>query len=120
MEKTKKQRRRHEQSYWEQIVAEQETSRQQAKEFCRDRDIGLASFYAWRRRLRGGVSGKSHPDNVGFVELRRKADVGDASIVVRCGEFVVEIHGGFDDVILRRVLCTVRNASTAAKNNGDS
>jgi hypothetical protein len=42
---------------WEKIVGEQAGSGLSAAAFCRDKAIGLASFYHWRQRLRKMVSG---------------------------------------------------------------
>jgi hypothetical protein len=40
------------QKYWRKLIAEQESSGQKARPFCRERGIGEYSFYKWRRRLR--------------------------------------------------------------------
>ena len=50
MEKSKRRSREE----WEGIVSEQERSDQNARLFCEERSIGLASFYQWRRRRRHG------------------------------------------------------------------
>lgn len=39
--------------YWQSIIAEQQASGKSVRVFCRERDLGEHSFYAWRQRLRG-------------------------------------------------------------------
>ena len=38
--------------YWRKLIAEQEAGRHKVRPFCRERGIGEASFYYWRKRLR--------------------------------------------------------------------
>ncbi len=38
--------------YWSKLIAEQEAGAQKVGQFCRERGIGEASFYYWRKRLR--------------------------------------------------------------------
>jgi transposase-like protein len=38
--------------YWQSIIAEQQASGKSVRVFCRERDLGEHSFYAWRQRLR--------------------------------------------------------------------
>ena len=45
---------RRDSSQWEKIVSAQERSGQSARAFCKSESIGEASFYKWRKRLRGG------------------------------------------------------------------
>ena len=39
--------------YWAKTIAEQEASGLGVEAFCRERGVCKASFYPWRRRLRG-------------------------------------------------------------------
>ena len=50
------QKKRRNRGEWEQIVKEQAESGYSAKKFCQERAIGLASFYQWRRRMKGLAS----------------------------------------------------------------
>lgn len=38
--------------YWSKLIAEQESSGQKIRPFCRERGITEPSFYYWRKRLR--------------------------------------------------------------------
>ncbi len=38
-------------SYWNKLIAEQESSGATIQVFCKQRGIGVHSFYSWRRRL---------------------------------------------------------------------
>jgi transposase-like protein len=60
------------------VVEEQASSGMDVEAFCREHDIGRASFYAWRRRL----SGAPTESNDGFVELKRPRDTARAADVV--------------------------------------
>lgn len=40
-------------SCWQSIIAEQQAGGKWIHVFCRERDLGEHSFYAWRQRLRG-------------------------------------------------------------------
>lgn len=39
-------------TYWTKLIAEQEASGATIQAFCKQRGIGVHSFYSWRRRLR--------------------------------------------------------------------
>jgi hypothetical protein len=41
--------------YWGKLIAEQEAGKQKIGPFCRERGIGEASFYYWRKRLRKNI-----------------------------------------------------------------
>lgn len=56
-------------SQWRQIVAEQETSEQSIREFCRQRGINEHSFYTWRVRVR------EQPVSFALVDTRSEAIV---------------------------------------------
>jgi hypothetical protein len=53
---------------WRQIILSQRGSDQTVAAYCRERGIGQASFFAWKRRLRA-ASGTT-----GFVEVKAAAD----------------------------------------------
>jgi transposase-like protein len=52
--------------YWSRLIAEQEASGQNVKPFCRERGIGEASFYYWRRRMR-----EDQPVRFAVLETRK-------------------------------------------------
>lgn len=43
-------------AYWNKLIAEQEASDVTIQAFCKQRGIGVHSFYSWRRRLRKAES----------------------------------------------------------------
>ena len=66
-------------SEWAEIISEQELSGLSAKTFCKGRSIGSASFYQWRRRLKGHTpesKGKADATE-GFIEV---AEIGSSAI----------------------------------------
>ena len=55
---------------WEEIVSAQERSGLSARAFCESNLIGEASFYKWRKRLRGDPCRSKQPDaQEAFIEV---------------------------------------------------
>lgn len=79
---------------WRRIIEAQEASGKTAAAYCREHQIGAASFYAWKRRL--GRRGKRLPA-MGFVELTTRTDSADTQ---RTGE--IEVVVGRRRVLVRR------------------
>ena len=81
---------------WTQIIKEHETSGQTAKEYCRSRSIGLASFYQWRSRLQNGQVGPEvkmsstgsfiELGQIDSTELTRKASMSPWMVTLDFGE----------------------------------
>lgn len=90
---------------WGRIIEAQAGSGRTAAAYCRENGIGVASFYAWKRRL--GRTGKRLP-TMGFVELKARADSVDAGrtdgIEVVVGRRRVLVRRGFDRVLLAEVV----------------
>ena len=90
--------------YWSKLIAEQEAGGRKVRPFCRERGIGEASFYYWRKRLR-------RSDTVRFALLEtRPVESGTASaleLVLRSGERL-RIGNEVDAGTLRMVLEAVR------------
>lgn len=89
---------------WSKRIAEQQTSGQPVRPFCREHGITEPSFYYWRKRLReNGV--------VRFALLQTKAATTDAvpaiELVLSTGERL-RIGNGVDATTLRLVLDAVR------------
>ena len=42
--------------YWSQVLSEHSSSGQSVAEFCRQHQMSEASFYHWRKRLKGEAS----------------------------------------------------------------
>jgi transposase-like protein len=89
---------------WSKLIAEQQTSRQPVRPFCRERGITEPSFYYWRKRLRKNGT-------VRFALLETKAATADAAptieLVLSTGERL-RIGNGVDAATLRLVLDAVR------------
>ncbi len=85
MERSKRKSR----DQWEGIVAEQEKSGLSAKAFCKDRSIGLASFYQWRSRIpaeKSDMSGENKERErfieMGSIDASDKIENAEASLWV--------------------------------------
>ena len=121
MEVKKRRRDRRGRGYWQKLVSRQEESGEKASEFCRSRDIGRASFYAWRRRLGSEENGETSTKDPGFVEVHRETGGEPArGICIRYGEFEIEVGSGFDAGVLRRVLDITRTLSRETAETGNS
>lgn len=86
---------------WQNQIKRQEESGLNAAEFCRQHQIGQASFYAWRARLRR----EDHAD--GFVEIPTQAHVDSAGAGVALflpNGIRMALDHGFDGDVLRRAL----------------
>lgn len=86
--------------YWGKLIAEQESSGQTILAFCKERGIGVHSFYFWRKRLR-----KSEP--VQFALLKSVASAASLELILTSGE-QLRISNGVDAAMLRLVLDAVR------------
>jgi hypothetical protein len=56
---------------WQMIITAQEQSGIAAKAYCEKKGIGLASFYAWRKRLTGGTGPARKKRDREFIELNQ-------------------------------------------------
>ena len=86
--------------YWEHQIAEQEKTGLSAPAFCQARGIGLASFYAWRRRLAGNAP-------VRFALVETGATQEALELLWPTGERL-RISAGVDLATLRTVLAAMR------------
>jgi transposase-like protein len=104
MRASENQKHRPRREYWQELVAQQEQSGLSVHAFCEQRGVTEASFYGWRKQLRGGS-----PVGFALVEatgsgLRSKAPV---ELVLATGERV-QISPGADAATLRMVLGVLR------------
>jgi transposase-like protein len=91
--------------YWSRLIGEQEAGQQKIGPFCRERGIGEASFYYWRKRLR-----KSTPVRFARLETVPAATASRDStleLVLPSGERL-RIGNEVEAATLRMVLETVR------------
>ena len=89
---------------WSKLIAEQQTSGEPVRPFCRERGITEPSFYYWRKRLREN-------ETVRFALLETKAATADVAPAIELqlstGERLL-IRNGVDAATLRLVLDAVR------------
>jgi hypothetical protein len=107
-------RRRMGRGYWRGLVEEQERSGLSARAFCREREVALPSFYAWRGKLRRPAGGDGAAA-AGFVELVEPPGAGGpgsgVSVVLAGGGTRIELGRGFCAEDLRRALAVLREAA---------
>lgn len=85
---------RHSSAQWQSLIKDQSTSGLTASQFCKQYQIGYASFCAWRKKLSSNVSSENHIPTPEFVELTPSPN----STVVQ--PWAVELQVG-TDLILR-------------------
>lgn len=78
---------------WQALVEQWQQSGQSAKDFCRERQLGYASFCQWRKRLAGPQAASSagdHSEEPAFVDLASLASssAGGWDIVLSLGDGV--------------------------------
>lgn len=86
--------------FWSKLIAEQETSGQRIRAFCKERGVGDHCFYYWRKRLV-----QSEP--VQFALLKTVASAAPLELILSTGE-QLRICNGVDAATLRLVLDLVR------------
>lgn len=111
-------------AHWGEHVSAQGRSGLSAVDYCREHGLHLKSFYRWKRRLRAsgeldGVSGEMHPARGNghggsqFAEVVVDGLSGSGAaleVVVRHGRRV-QVHPGFDDETLARIVAVLERAS---------
>lgn len=81
---------------WVELIEQQQQSGVDVESFCRDRDLGVASFHHHRGRMR-----KAETDRGGFVQIQSSQASG---LRLRCGQWVLELERDFDEQTLIRFL----------------
>ena len=66
-----KRRKRRGRKEWERLVGEQEKSGIDVASFCRGQDIGVVSFYRWRKRLSGDAGRGVEGGQEAFIDIGR-------------------------------------------------
>ena len=85
--------------FWEKELAEWESSGLKALEYCRMKGLGRHKFFYWKKKL------AKSPVSMEFIEIPRiKPENNRPDLVIRKGQFTVEIPTGFDSYSLGRVL----------------
>ena len=102
---------------WRKLIAEATRSGTSIREFCRQRRVTAAQFYAWRARLNGKVHGAARRRAISAAQAATFALVSDAPGALDAGiELVladgrrVRISRGVDEATLRTVLAAVGSA----------
>lgn len=86
--------------HWRQLVTEQEKSGKSVRAFCRERELGEYSFYAWRQRLR-----KEEPVRFALVDTARSTEAATIELILTSGD---RLGIPRDPVTLRMVLAVLR------------
>ena len=84
---------------WQKILFAQPTSGLSISQYCKNKNINISNFYAWRKRLSSNESSKP-----GFIRLNKPLfpTLKDLRIETPNG-YKIEVNG-FDELTLQRVL----------------
>jgi len=90
--------------YWREVISQQERSGLTVHAFCIQQGLTEASFYNWRKQLRGNA-----PMSFALVQRRESGDGPNAPIelMLASGERV-QVAPGTDAATLRMVLAVLR------------
>ena len=88
---------------WQKILFAQSTSGLSISQYCKNKNINISNFYAWRKRLESKESPKP-----GFLRLNKPSfpTLRDLRIETPNG-YKIEVNG-FDELTLQRVLGMVK------------
>ena len=88
---------------WQKILFAQPTSGLSISQYCKNKNINISNFYAWRKRLGSKESSKS-----GFLRLNKSSfpTLRDLRIETPNG-YKIEING-FDESIFQSILGVVK------------
>jgi hypothetical protein len=88
--------------HWQELVQDQGQSGVSAAAFCKENQVNLQSFYAWRRRF----NSESGANVTGaFLELVPPSKIQDSGVHIRLGERLsIELDRGFDPSTLRNAV----------------
>ena len=89
---------------WRQRIAQQESSGQTIRAFCRDHKLSEYSFYFWRRQLGAAVADK--PVRFALVETAKPQPLPQIELVLNGGE---RLHIPADAATLRLVLSVLES-----------
>jgi len=88
---------------WQKIVFAQPTSGLSISQYCKNKNINISNFYAWRKRL-----GSNESPRPGFLRLNKPSfpSLRDLRIETPNG-YKIEVNG-FDELTLQRLLGVVK------------
>ena len=88
---------------WQKILSAQPTSGLSISQYCKNKNINISNFYAWRKRLDNQESSKP-----GFIRLNKPSfpALKDLRIETPNG-YKIELNG-FDELIFQKILGMVK------------
>lgn len=93
---------------WREIVEQQRGSGLTITAFCRRMGVAQASFFAWRRKLRAGVSLRGLGEMFAEVKVAPQPATGSSAIELRLSNGrCVLVRAGFDQRTLLELVATL-------------
>jgi len=87
---------------WRSIITAHKQSGITAKAYCEEKGIGLASFYAWRKRLAGGTGPSRKKRDREFIELNQTGLAESTPSERPAFEAVLDLGDGISMTLRRR------------------
>jgi hypothetical protein len=89
-------------THWQGLVQDQAQSGVSAAAFCKENQLNIQTFYAWRRRFKT----ESDTNVTGaFLELVPSSKIQDSGIRIRLdARLFIELNRGFDPSTLRNAI----------------
>jgi len=103
---TTNQRRSSKERLWRRMVRQWRSSGLSIRDFCAERQMAEANFYAWRRTIarRDAQAARFVPVHIVPDEKPARNDSGDGLELLLAAGRVLRIGPGFDEPTLRRLL----------------
>ena len=115
---------------WMPLFDAQKSSGLNKREWCKQNNVHEGSFFKWQRRCREYVDASNFipispiADNAAFVEICSSSDSADnfdlkessststdkSSIIIKYGDFAIELNDEFEELHLAKVLRAMKNA----------
>jgi len=90
---------------WQKKVKIWQTSGKSAREWCKEHDISIQTFYTWKKRLKFQKHVPLHKQE--FIELKDK--VSNNAILLEYQAFKIHLPLDFDVVQLKRCLAALKD-----------
>ncbi|TFE19390.1 IS66 family insertion sequence element accessory protein TnpA [Cohnella luojiensis] len=91
---------------WEARVTAYRSSGEKATKWCKANQVDRRQLYTWMRRIDGAAASISVvPETTWLnVKVAPEAETRSANLNVKLGSAVIEVHPGFNPVLLRDVV----------------
>lgn len=99
--------------HWRRIVGECRSSELTVKEWCRQNEISLQTYYRWQKKVwDSGVESYelslNRPNEIQFAEYHATSIAGGTAVILRLGEITVEIQNGAEQEVIANTILALK------------